>query len=115
MAQTGDVQHGKREGFLQRYAGTGGSIYPDLAAEFSDEPFDRGVVGMARSRDPNSANSQFFIMFQDGHFLNNQYTVFGRVVDGLDVLDAIKKGDQNQNGSVSEPDYMARVWVKADG
>ena len=65
MAQTGDVQHGKREGFLQRYAGIGGSVYPDLKAEFSDVPFERGVLGMARSQDPDSANSQFFIMFED--------------------------------------------------
>ncbi len=114
MAQTGDVQHGKREGYLRRYAGIGGSGYPDLKAEFSDIPFDRGVLGMARSPDPNSANSQFFIMFDAGYFLNGQYTVFGRVIDGMDLVDAIKKGDQSQNGSVSEPDFMKRVWIKAD-
>lgn len=114
MAQTGDVQHGKREGYLQRYAGIGGSVYPNLKAEFSDVSFDRGVLGMARAQDPNSANSQFFIMFDAGHFLNGQYTVFGKVLDGMDVVDAIKKGSQAQNGSVADPDYMKRVWIKAD-
>lgn len=114
MAQTGDVQHGKREGYLQRYAGIGGSVYPDLKAEFSDVPFDRGVLGMARAQDPDSANSQFFIMFNAGYFLNGQYTVFGKVINGMDVVDAIKKGSQAQNGSVSEPDFMNRVWIKAD-
>ena len=114
MAQTGDVQHGKREGYLQRYAGIGGSVYPDLKAEFSDVPFNRGVLGMARAQDPDSANSQFFIMFDAGYFLNGQYTVFGKVINGMDVVDAIKKGSQAQNGSVSEPDFMNRVWIKAD-
>lgn len=114
MAQTGDVQHGKRDDYLQRYAGIGGSVYPNLKAEFSDNPFDRGVLGMARAQDPDSANSQFFIMFADGHFLNGQYTVFGKVIEGMDVVDAIKKGSQSQNGSVAEPDYMDRVWIKAD-
>lgn len=114
MAQTGDVQHGKREGYLQRYAGIGGSVYPDLRGEFSDIPFDRGVLGMARAQDPNSANSQFFIMFDAGYFLNGQYTVFGTVIRGMDVVDAIKKGSQSQNGSVADPDYMKRVWIKAD-
>lgn len=115
MAQTGDVQHGKREGYLQRYAGIGGSVYPDLKAEFSEVPFDRGVLGMARAQDPNSANSQFFIMFDAGHFLNGQYTVFGKVIDGMQVVDRIKRGSESQNGSVAEPDYMKRVWIKADG
>lgn len=115
MAQTGDVQHGKREGYLQRYAGIGGSVYPDLKAEFSEVPFDRGVLGMARAQDPNSANSQFFIMFDAGHFLNGQYTVFGKVIDGMEVVDRIKRGSESQNGSVAEPDYMKRVWIKADG
>ncbi len=114
MAQTGDVQHGKREGYLQRYGGIGGSVYPDLKAEFSDLPFDRGVLGMARAQNPDSGNSQFFIMFDAGYFLNGQYTVFGKVLNGMDVVDAIKKGNQNQNGSVADPDYMKRVWIKAD-
>ncbi len=110
MAQTGDVQFG-RSGEDMRRAGMGGSSRPDLAAEFSDLPFDRGVVGMARSQDPNSANSQFFIMFAPGHFLNGQYTVVGHVTGGLDVLDAIKRG-QGPNGAVlGAPDRMAKVTV----
>ena len=115
MAQTGDVKHGRREGFIQRYAGLGGSNYPDVKAEFNDLAFDRGVVGMARAADPNSANSQFFIMFEEGHFLNGQYTVFGRVIEGLDVVDAIKRGSKAANGAVENPDYMERVFIKADG
>ena len=111
MAQTGDVQFGKADGDLSR-AGFGGSELPDLPAEFSEVPFDRGVVGMARSQNPNSANSQFFIMFADGHFLNGQYTVVGRVIDGMDVVDAIKKGSQAQNGAVTgTPDVMSSVTV----
>ena len=90
MAQTGDVEFGKAGGDTGR-AGMGGSDLPDLPAEFSDIPFDRGVVGMARSQSPDSANSQFFIMFDQGHFLNGQYTVVGKVTEGLDVLDAIKQ------------------------
>ena len=86
MAQTGDVEFGKAGGDTGR-AGMGGSDLPDLPAEFSDIPFDRGVVGMARSQSPDSANSQFFIMFDQGHFLNGQYTVVGKVTEGLDVLD----------------------------
>lgn len=110
MAQTGDVEFGKLGGDM-RMAGRGGSSYGDLPAEFSDVPFDRGVVGMARAQDPNSANSQFFIMFQDGHFLNGQYTVVGRVSDGMDVVDAIKLG-QGPNGAVlGEPDRMVAVRV----
>lgn len=114
MAQTGDVEHGNMsaDGFDMRRAGTGGSSRPDLPAEFSDVPFDRGVVGMARSQDPNSANSQFFIMFDDGYFLNGQYTVIGRVTDGMDVVDAIKRGRQSANGAVTgEPDRMEKVTV----
>ena len=110
MAQTGDVQNGKTGGDLSA-AGTGGSDLPDLAAEFSDVPFARGVVGMARSQDPDSANSQFFIMFAPGDFLNGQYTVVGEVTSGLEVLDAIKRGE-GQSGSVSgEPDVMTAVRV----
>ncbi|MFY9212526.1 MAG: peptidylprolyl isomerase [Aestuariivita sp.] len=110
MAQTGDVEFGKMGGDM-RMAGRGGSDGGDLAAEFSDIPFDRGVVGMARSQSPDSANSQFFIMFDAGYFLNGQYTVVGRVIEGLDVLDDIKRGT-GQNGSViGEPDRMTKVTV----
>ncbi|WP_333683645.1 peptidylprolyl isomerase [Pontibaca methylaminivorans] len=108
MAQTGDVQYGRAGEDLGR-AGTGKSDRPNIKAEFSDIPFERGVVGMARAQDVNSANSQFFIMFDDGPFLNGQYTVVGRVTEGMDVIDAIKRGD-GSNGEVSEdPDRMERV------
>lgn len=110
MAQTGDVQHGKLGGDILR-AGTGGSERSDLPAEFSDMPFDRGVVGMARAQNPNSANSQFFIMFDAGHFLNGQYTVVGVVTDGMDVVDAIKKGEGRNGSVIGEPDHMVRVTV----
>ena len=102
MAQTGDVANGDMEdGFNIRRAGTGGSKHPDLPAEFSKLPFDRGVAGMARSQNPNSANSQFFLMFDDGHFLNGQYTVWGRVVSGMEHVDAITRGEPP-----AEPDRM---------
>lgn len=110
MAQTGDVEFGKTGGDLSG-AGMGGSSKPDLAAEFSSMTFDRGVVGMARSMDPNSANSQFFIMFAPAAHLDGQYTVVGRVISGMEVVDAIKKGDQAANGAVDAPDYMAKVTV----
>mgnify|MGYP001568222940 FL=1 len=111
MAQTGDVEFAKLEGGNMAYAGMGGSQYPDLPAEFSDVAYERGVVGMARSQNPNSANSQFFIMFAPGYFLNGQYTVVGQVTSGMDVVDAIKLG-RGQNGSViGEPDMMATVTV----
>jgi peptidylprolyl isomerase len=100
MAQTGDGQ---------RFNGTGGSKYPNLPAEFSSVPFKRGIVGMARSSEPNSANSQFFIMFADGSFLNNKYTVIGEVVSGMDVVDKIKRGEP-----VQDPDKMVKVQVAAD-
>lgn len=110
MAQTGDVQYGKLGGDM-RMAGRGGSNRPDLPAEFSDINYDRGVVGMARSQNPNSANSQFFIMFAPGPFLNGQYTVVGQVTDGMDVVDAIKRG-KGQNGAViGQPDVMKKVTV----
>ena len=108
MAQTGDVAFGRGEDLSQ--AGMGGSELPDLPAEFSDIPFERGVVGMARSQDPNSANSQFFITFAPAPFLDGQYTVVGRVIEGMDVVDAIKRGE-GQNGAVSEPDVMESVTV----
>ena len=112
MAQTGDVQYGDMEdGFEPQAAGTGGSSQPDLPAEFSDVPFERGTVGMARSQDPNSANSQFFIMFAPGDFLNGQYTVVGKVVEGMENVDKIKRGDDASNGSVTDPDRMVKVTV----
>ncbi|MEM8787958.1 MAG: peptidylprolyl isomerase [Pseudomonadota bacterium] len=111
MAQTGDVEHGTRDAFAAGRAGTGGSALPNLPAEFSDIPFDRGVVGMARAQDPNSANSQFFIMFDEGYFLNGQYTVVGRVAEGMEVVDQIQRG-QGQSGAVPNPDYMASVTVQ---
>ncbi|MGV6812488.1 MAG: peptidylprolyl isomerase [Brevirhabdus sp.] len=110
MAQTGDVEFGKMGGDM-RMAGRGGSQYPDLPAEFSDVPYDRGIVGMARAQDPNSANSQFFIMFDEGHFLNGQYTVVGRVTEGMDVVDAIKRGKGPNGAVVGQPDVMATVKV----
>nr|WP_245396310.1 peptidylprolyl isomerase [Jiella sonneratiae] len=116
MAQTGDVEFGKEgsSGFSPDRAGMGGSKLPDLKAEFSKEPFDRGTVGMARAQDPNSANSQFFIMLADGHFLDGQYTVVGNVTKGMDVVDKIKKGDSQANGAVDDPDKMLTVTVAAD-
>jgi peptidylprolyl isomerase len=100
MAQTGDGQNGN---------GTGGSKYPDLKAEFSNVPYTRGVVGMARTSDPNSANSQFFIMFADGSFLNGKYTVVGQVVRGMDVVDKLKRGEPPAN-----PDKILHAQVAAD-
>ena len=100
MAQTGDGQHGN---------GTGGSKHADLKAEFSNAPFERGTVGMARTNNPHSANSQFFIMFDEGSFLNGQYTVVGEVVQGMDVVDKLKRGEPP-----SDPDRMVRVQVAAD-
>ena len=115
MAQTGDVQFGDMEdGFQPQMAGTGGSSQPDLPAEFSDVPFEKGTLGMARSSDPNSANSQFFIMFEPAPHLNGQYTVVGKVIAGQDVVDSIRRGD-GANGEVSDPDWMARVRVKGEG
>ena len=110
MAQTGDVEFGKLGGDM-RQAGRGGSSLPDLPAEFSDVPFDKGVVGMARSKDPNSANSQFFIMFDQGYFLNGQYTVVGRVTGGQDVVDAIKRGAGANGAVIGAPDIMKTVTV----
>ena len=111
MAQTGDVEFGKIDGGNMRMAGRGGSDRPDLPAEFSDLPFDRGVVGMARSQNPNSANSQFFIMFQEGYFLNGQYTVVGAVTEGMDVVDAIKRGEGRNGEVMGRPDVMSTVTV----
>ena len=110
MAQTGDVEHGKMGSDMRR-AGTGGSDLPDLPAEFSDVPFEKGVVGMARAQSPDSANSQFFIMFDAAPFLDGQYTVVGRVTDGQDVVDAIKLGTGGNGAVVGQPDVMKKVTV----
>ena len=104
MAQTG-CPHG---------TGTGGSKYPNLAAEFNAEPHVRGTASMARAQNPNSANSQFFITFADASFLNNQYTVFGEVTSGMDVVDKIKKGSSAQNGAVQNPDKIVRMRMASD-
>jgi cyclophilin family peptidyl-prolyl cis-trans isomerase len=110
MAQSGDVENGNMENnFNLRRAGTGGSDLPDLPAEFSRLPHDRGTLGAARSSNPNSANSQFFINFKDNHFLNGQYTVYGRVVSGMEHVDAIVRGEPPAN-----PDRMIKVKVAAD-
>ena len=108
MAQTGDVQFGNSlsDKFDLVRAGTGGSDFPDLKQEFSNVPHERGTLSMARSSDPNSANSQFFICFQASPFLDGQYTVFGKVIEGMDLVDKIKIGDENQNGSVENPDKI---------
>jgi cyclophilin family peptidyl-prolyl cis-trans isomerase len=105
MAQTGDGQRGD---------GTGGSKYPNLPAEFSNVPFKRGIVGMARASSPNSANSQFFIMFAEAASLNGQYTVIGEVASGMDAVDKIKKGPEANNGAVTNPDRIVRMQVAAD-
>ncbi len=105
MAQTGDAKNKD---------GTGGSDLPDIPAEFSKEPFKRGTVGMARAQSPNSANSQFFICFGDASFLNGQYTVFGEVTSGMDIVDKIKKGSAADNGSVQNPDKIVRMVLASD-
>lgn len=110
MAQTGDVSNGKVGGDIRR-AGTGGSDMPDLKQEFSDRPFDRGVIGMARKPDPNSANSQFFIMFAPAPHLNGQYTVVGEVTAGMEYVDAIKIGRGRNGAIIGEPDRMKTVVV----
>ena len=110
MAQSGDVANGNADkDFNLRRAGTGGSSKPDLPAEFSKLPHDRGTIGAARSANPNSANSQFFINFKDNHFLNGQYTVYGRVIEGMEHVDAITRGEPP-----ADPDKMISVKVAAD-
>ena len=108
MAQTGDVKFGNSESkeFDLRRAGMGGSDFPDLKQEFNSLPHDRGTLSMARAQDPNSANSQFFICFQPAPFLDRQYTVFGKVIEGMEFVDKIKRGDQNNNGAVKDPDKI---------
>jgi peptidylprolyl isomerase len=104
MAQTGDPTG----------TGMGKSDLPNIPAEFSAEPFKRGTVGMARSQDPDSANSQFFICFGDAAFLNNKYTVIGQVVSGMDIVDKIKKGSKADNGTVTNPDKIVKMQIAAD-
>ena len=108
MAQTGDVKFGNSESkdFDLRRAGMGGSDLPDLKEEFNDVPHERGTLSMARSSDPNSANSQFFICFKPAPFLDRQYTVFGKVIEGMEHVDKIKKGDSQNNGAVENPDKI---------
>jgi len=108
MAQTGDVKFGNSESgdFDLRRAGMGGSDLPDLKQEFNSLPHDRGTLSMARSSDPNSANSQFFICFKPAPFLDRQYTVFGKVIEGMEIIDKIKRGDENNNGAVTDPDKI---------
>ena len=106
MAQTGDVKFGKTQAFNPDLVGRGGSSLPDLPSEFSDIAFVEGTVGMARSNNPDSANSQFFICFKPAPFLDRQYTVFGKVIEGMEFVDKIKRGDQNNNGAVSDPDKI---------
>ena len=108
MAQTGDVKFGNSNSkdFNLRMAGMGGSDLPDLKQEFNNLPHDRGTLSMARSQDPNSANSQFFICFKPAPFLDNQYTVFGKVIEGMEFVDKIKRGDENNNGAVTDPDKI---------
>ena len=108
MAQTGDVKFGNSDSddFDLKRAGMGGSDLPDLKEEFSNLPHDRGTLSMARSSDPNSANSQFFICFKPAPFLDRQYTVFGKVLEGMEFVDMIKRGDDSNNGAVTDPDKI---------
>ena len=113
MAQTGDVKFGNSESkdFDLRKAGMGGSDLPDLKQEFNDVPHERGTVSMARSSDPDSANSQFFICFEQASFLDRQYTVFGKVIKGMEFIDMIKRG-AGSNGEVSDPDKIIKLSSK---
>ena len=112
MAQTGDVQYGKINEFNSTLVGTGSSSLPDLSSEFNNRPHLRGTCSMARSSDPNSANSQFFICLENSTFLDRQYTIWGQVMSGMEFVDRIKLGDNAQNGKVSDPDAMQRVYVR---
>lgn len=111
MAQTGDVAFGHVESFDENRVGTGGSDFEDLTAEFSSKPFKPGTLGMARSRNPNSANSQFFITTKAAPHLNGKYTIFGQVIEGMEVVNNIKLGDPRANGKVSDPDYIVSATV----
>ena len=114
MAQTGDVQFGNSDSkeFDLNRAGMGGSDLPDLKAEFNNLPHERGTLSMARSQNPDSANSQFFICFQPAPFLDRQYTVLGKVISGMEFVDKIKRGDSNNNGAVTDPDKI--ISFKSD-
>jgi cyclophilin family peptidyl-prolyl cis-trans isomerase len=114
MAQTGDVANGDSDdpSYNLAMAGTGGSDLPDVEAEFNSESFGRGVLGAARSQDPNSFNSQFFITTADASFLDGQYTVFGRVVSGMEAVDALEKGPQEANGAVANPDKIVSAVIE---
>jgi len=114
MAQTGDVQFAMAKDYSPVRAGQGGSSRPDIPAEFSNLHFGPGVLGMARSNNPDSANSQFFIMFADAPHLNGKYTIFGRVIEGMDVVNSIKRPSYGEVIQES-PDYIASAWIKADG
>ena len=111
MAQTGDVEFGNKKDFNSGRVGTGGSDLPDLKEEFNDKKHIRGTCSMARSSSPNSANSQFFICFEEASFLDRQYTVWGQVIDGMEYVDKIKKGSSSNNGSVSDPDHMVKLSI----
>ena len=113
MAQTGDVEFGNSnlESYDLKRAGTGGSSYPDLKAEFSELPHERGTLSMARSADPNSANSQFFICFKSSSHLDRQYSIFGKVIKGMEFVDLIKRGD-GSSGEVSKPDKIISLSAK---
>jgi cyclophilin family peptidyl-prolyl cis-trans isomerase len=114
MAQTGDVANGDSAdpSYNLAMAGTGGSDLPDVEAEFNSESFQRGVVGAARSQNPNSFNSQFFITYADASFLDGQYTVFGKVVSGMEAVDALEKGPQEMNGAVANPDKIVSAKIE---
>ena len=111
MAQTGDVEFGNKKDFNSGRVGTGGSDLPDLKEEFNEKKHIRGTCSMARSSNPNSANSQFFICFEEASFLDRQYTVWGQVIDGMEHVDKIKKGSSINNGSVSDPDHMVKLSI----
>ena len=110
MAQTGDVKYGKYDNLNSSRVGTGGSDLPNIPAEFTMSPHIRGTVSMARSNSPDSANSQFFICFEDARFLDRQYSVIGQVIEGMDIVDKIKKG-KDQSGAVSNPDYIKQAYL----
>ena len=114
MAQTGDVEFGNSKDFSERRVGTGGSDLPDLKEEFNDRKHVKGTCSMARSASPDSANSQFFICFDDASFLDGQYTVWGQVIEGMEHVDKIKLGSSSDNGSVDNPDKMIKVSVGSE-